>query len=317
MSLRIAVQMDPIDTLLVERDTSLAMMIEAQARGHEVHWFHPTDLWWDTGVLRAHAHHVNVSADPANYYTTLSSAVRPVSDFDVVLIRQDPPFDMGYVSNTYLLEFAGPRTLVINDPRGVRDIPEKLSTLRFPHLVAATFIGRNMEAILAFARRFHQVVLKPSFFAGGEGVSRGRATDTDFATKIAAMLAEVGNEPIIVQEFIPAVKDGDKRVFVLDGQPLGVVRRMPKAGEFRANLHVGGVAEEGALDARDREIVAAVSPLLAEKGIVFAGLDVIDGRLTEINVTSPTLVRELMRFSGIDVPALFWDVVEKRAAGRA
>ena len=311
MSLRIAVQMDPIDTLVVARDTSLALMIEAQRRGHEVHWFHPADLWWDTGVLCAHAHHVRVSDDPKDYYTTLSSGVRPVSDFDVVLIRQDPPFDMGYVSNTYLLEFAGPKTRVLNDPRGVRDIPEKLSTLRYPHLVAATFVGRNTDAIHAFAKRFDQVVLKPAFFAGGEGVSKTRASDADFAAKIAAMLAEVGNEPIIVQEFIPAVKDGDKRVFVLDGAPLGVVRRMPKAGEFRANLHVGGVAQMGALDDRDREIVAAVAPLLKEKGILFAGLDVIDGRLTEINVTSPTLVRELMRFSGIDVPKLFWDAVER------
>jgi glutathione synthase len=316
MSLRIAVQMDPIDTILVERDTSLALMIAAQARGHEVHWFHPSDLWWDTGVLSARAHHVRVSDDPASYYATLSSSARPVSDFDAVLIRQDPPFDMGYVSNTYLLEFAGPRTLVLNDPRGVRDIPEKLSTLRYPHLLAATFVGRNMQAIMAFAARFDQVVLKPSFFAGGEGVSRGSVKDADFTTKIAAMLAEVGKEPIIVQEFIPAVKDGDKRVFVLDGKPLGVVRRMPKAGEFRANLHVGGVAQEGALDARDREIVAAVAPLLEEKGILFAGLDVIDGRLTEINVTSPTLVRELMRFSGVDVPTLFWEAVERRAALR-
>ena len=314
--MRIAVQMDPIDTIVVARDTSLAFMIEAQRRGHDVFWFHPADLWWDTGVLRAHAHHLRVSDDPETYYTTLDSAARAISDFDVVLIRQDPPFDMGYVSNTYLLEFAGPRTLVINDPRGVRDIPEKLSTLRFPHLIADTFVGRNVAAILDFATRHDQVVLKPSFFAGGEGVSRGRASDADFATKIGAMLAEVGNEPIIVQEFIPAVKDGDKRVFVLDGAPLGVVRRMPKAGEFRANLHVGGVAQVGALDDRDREIVAAVAPLLAEKGILFAGLDVIDGRLTEINVTSPTLVRELMRFSGVDVPRLFWDVVEKRAAAR-
>lgn len=311
MSLRIAVQMDPIDQLLPERDTSLALMVTAQARGHEVYWFHPADLWWDTGVLKAHVHHVRVSDDPKDYYTTLSSTVRPVSDFDVVLIRQDPPFDMGYVSNTYLLEFAEPKTRVINDPRGVRDIPEKLSTLRYPHLVAATFVGRNIDAILSFAQRFDQVVLKPAFFAGGEGVSRGRAGEADFLTKVSAMLAEVGKEPIIVQEFIPGVKDGDKRLFVLDGAPLGVVRRMPKAGEFRANLHVGGVAEPGALDARDREIAAAVAPLLKERGILFAGLDVIDGRLTEINVTSPTLVRELMRFSGVDVPALFWDAVER------
>jgi glutathione synthase len=309
--------MDPLDAVLVARDTSLALMIAAQARGHEVHWFHPSDLWWDSGTLFARAHRVRVSDDPANHYETLSSAARPIGDFDAVLIRQDPPFDMGYVSNTYLLEFAPARTMVINAPRGVRDIPEKLSTLRFPHLVAATFVGRNLEAILAFAARHDQVVLKPSFFAGGEGVSRGRASDGDFSAKVGAMLAEVGKEPIIVQEFIPAVADGDKRVFVLDGQPLGVVRRRPKSGEFRANLHVGGVAEVGALDDRDREIVAAVAPLLRETGILFAGLDVIDGRLTEINVTSPTLVRELMRFSGIDVPALFWDAVEKRAAARA
>jgi glutathione synthase len=147
-------------------------------------------------------------------------------------------------------------------------------------------------------------------------VSKGRASDADFVTKLNAMLAEVGKEPIIVQEFIPAVANGDKRVFVLDGQPLGVVRRMPKAGEFRANLHVGGVAEEGALDARDREIVAAVAPLLEEKGILFAGLDVIDGRLTEINVTSPTLVNELKRFSNIDAPRLFVDALERKAAAR-
>jgi len=314
MTLRIAVQMDAIDTIVVERDTSLAFMVEAQARGHEVFWYHPSDLWWETGKVFAHAHRVDVTRTADAYYRTLSSGPVEASTFDAILIRQDPPFDMGYVSNTYLLELVGGKTLVVNNPTGVRDIPEKISTLRYPHLVAATFVGRNEEAIVAFARKHDQVVLKPSFFAGGEGVSKGSARDADFVTKISAMLAEVGKEPIIVQEFIPAVKDGDKRVFVLDGKPLGVVRRMPKAGEFRANLHVGGVAEEGALDARDHEIVAAVAPLLAEKGIVFAGLDVIDGRLTEINVTSPTLVRELMRFSGIDVPSLFWDVVEKRAA---
>lgn len=316
MSLRIAVQMDPIDTLLVERDTSLAFMRDAQARGHEVFWYHPSDLWWETGKVVAHAHRVEITSDPKDFYRTLSSGPVDASSFDAILIRQDPPFDMGYVSNTYLLELVGGKTLVLNNPTGVRDIPEKISTLRYPHLVAATFVGRNIDAIVAFAKKFDQVVLKPAFFAGGEGVSKGRASDADFVTKINAMLAEVGKEPIIVQEFIPAVKDGDKRVFVLDGQPLGVVRRMPKAGEFRANLHVGGVAEEGALDARDREIVAAVAPLLEEKGILFAGLDVIDGRLTEINVTSPTLVNELKRFSNIDAPKLFIDALERKVAAR-
>lgn len=316
MSLRIAVQMDPIDTIVVDRDTSLAFMVEAQKRGHEVWWFHPSDLWWETGKVFARAHRVDVTRDSDSYYRTLESRAVEATEFDAILIRQDPPFDMGYVSNTYLLELVGGKTLVVNHPAGVRDIPEKLSTLRYPHLVADTFVGRNIDAIVAFARRHDQVVLKPSFFAGGEGVSKGRASDPDFVTKVNAMLAEVGKEPIIVQEFIPAVKDGDKRVFVLDGKPLGVVRRMPKAGEFRANLHVGGVAQEGALDDRDREIVKAVTPILEEKGILFAGLDVIDGRLTEINVTSPTLVQELKRFSNIDAPKLFIDALERRVAQR-
>lgn len=316
MPLRIAVQMDPIDTLLVERDTSLAFMVEAHRRGHETWWFHPSDLWWETGKVVAHAHRVDVTRTADAYYTTLESRAVEATHFDAILIRQDPPFDMGYVSNTYLLDLVGGKTLVVNNPAGVRDIPEKLSTLRFPHLVAATFVGRNVDAILAFAKKFDQVVLKPSFFAGGEGVSKGKASDPDFVTKINAMLAEVGKEPIIVQEFIAAVKHGDKRVFVLDGKPLGVVRRMPKEGEFRANLHVGGVAQEGALDGRDIEIVEAVTPFLEEKGILFAGLDVIDGRLTEINVTSPTLVNELKRFSNIDAPKLFIDALERRVARR-
>lgn len=314
MPLRIAVQMDPIDTIVVERDTSLAFMVEAQKRGHETWWFHPSDLWWETGKVFAHAHRVDVTRTADAYYRTLESRAVEATHFDAILIRQDPPFDMGYVSNTYLLELIGGKTLVVNNPTGVRDIPEKLSTLRYPHLVAATFVGRNIDAIVAFAKKFDQVVLKPSFFAGGEGVSKGKASDPDFVTKINAMLAEVGKEPIIVQEFIAAVKHGDKRVFVLDGKPLGVVRRMPKEGEFRANLHVGGVAQEGALDERDIEIVKAVTPFLEEKGILFAGLDVIDGRLTEINVTSPTLVQELKRFSNIDAPKLFIDALERRIA---
>lgn len=309
---RIAVQMDPIETMVVERDTSLAFMLEAQARGYEIWWFTPADLFFDSGAVKAFAHRVSVRLNPADHYTSHESGVVDLAGFDAVLIRQDPPFDMGYVSTTYLLEMLSDKTLVLNDPRGVRDIPEKLSTLNFPQLIAPTFVGRNVAAIKAFATRYEQVVLKPAFFAGGEGVLRGAVHDADFDTKIATMLSSVGNEPIIVQEFLPRVSEGDKRLFILDGAPLGVVRRMPKAGEFRANLHVGGQAAPGALDRRDHEIAAAVAPLLADCGILFAGLDVIDGRLTEINVTSPTLVQELKRFSGIDAPKLYWDAVEKR-----
>jgi glutathione synthase len=309
--MRVAVQMDPIDTLLVERDTSLALMIEAQVRGHEIWWFHPDDLFFDRGSVKCAAKRVEVAETAGAHYKQLGAETIPVSHFDVVLIRQDPPFDMGYVSNTYLLELAAGETRVINDPRGVRNIPEKISTLAYPHLIAATFVGRNVEAIAAFARDFDQVVLKPSFLAGGDGVIKLKPSEADFTDRVREFVKGTGREPIVVQEYLPAVMDGDKRVFMLAGAPVGVVRRVPRGGDFRANLHAGGEAEIGEIDARDREICNAVAPLLAREGILFAGLDVIDGRLTEINVTSPTLVRELKRFSNIDLPKLFWDAVEK------
>jgi glutathione synthase len=302
--------MDPIETMVVARDTSLAFMLEAQARGWEVWWWRPDDLFFESGVIRARARRVTVKLDPAHHYDTLEEAVRDAGDFDVVLIRQDPPFDMGYVTNTYLLELVD--ALVINRPRGVRDIPEKLSTLRFADLIPPTFVGRDLEAIAAFARQFDQVVLKPAFLAGGEGVVKASAADADFRWRVAKFAEEAGKEPIIVQEFLPRVREaGDKRVFVLGGAAIGAVRRMPQADDFRANLHAGGLATQTELDARDREIAARVAPLLEAEGVLFAGLDVIDGRLTEINVTSPTLVQELKGFGGADIPKLFWDRVEQ------
>jgi len=308
--MRIAVQMDPIDTMVVERDTSLALMVEAQSRGAEVWWFTPNDLFFESGVVRARANRVSVRLE-SPHYETLETAVRDAIDFDVIIIRQDPPFDMGYVSNTYLLELLDPaRTLVLNRPRGIRNIPEKLSTLRFRELIPETFVGRDIDALEAFAKRFDQVVLKPAFLAGGEGVIKARAADADFRWRAGKFMEETGREPIIAQEFLPGVKEGDKRVFVLGGEAIGAVMRLPQGDDFRANLHAGGRAVATELDARDREIAAAVAPLLAEERILFAGLDVIAGRLTEINVTSPTLVRELARFGGADVPKMFWDRVE-------
>jgi glutathione synthase len=313
---RIAVQMDPIENMVVERDTSLAFMVEAQKRGHEIWWFTPDELYFDRGVVRAAARRVEVSQRPGDHYRTLEEAIIDIGHFDVVLIRQDPPFDMSYVTNTYLLERAAEETLVLNNPRGVRNIPEKISTLPFDDLIPPTYVGRHLPAILAFAQDFDQIVLKPAFLMGGEGVRKVKSDDPAIASHITQMLTESGKEPIIVQAFLEGVYQGDKRVFVLDGEPLGAVRRMPSAGEFRANLHVGGSAVATELDHRDREIAARVAPLLREEGILFAGLDVIAGYLTEINVTSPTLVQELKRFNGIDVPARFWDVVEARLAAR-
>ncbi len=308
-SLRIAVQMDPIEKMIVSHDTSLALMVEAQSRGHEIWWFTPNDVFYDTGVVKARAHRVSVSLDESKHYETLETAVRALNEFDVVLVRQDPPFDMGYVSNTYLLELVN--TLLINPPRGIRNITEKMSILQFPELTPTTWVGRDTEALEAFAKRFDQVVLKILFMMGGEGVIKLAAGDPEFKKKARAFLSAAGREPILAQEFLPAVSGGDKRVFVLNGEPFAALKRLPKAGDFRANFAVGGQAAAGELDDDDRAIAAAVAPLLKREGIVFAGLDVIAGKLIEINVTSPTLAQELKRLSGLDLPKAFWDRVER------
>lgn len=315
--MRIGVQMDPIEEIAIEGDTSFALMLEAQGRGFETWWFGPQDVFFDRGAVRAMARQVKLADQRGAHSVELARETLDLSHFDVILIRQDPPFDIGYVSNTYLLDLVAGETLVVNRPSGVRNIPEKLATLAFDDLIAPTFVGRSLAAIEAFAADYDAVVLKPAFLSGGSGVVRARAGDGDFRARVEAMLREVGKEPLVVQEFLPAVTAGDKRVMVLDGTAVGALRRVPKAGEFRANIHVGGRAQPTELTGRDLEIVARVAPLLRAEGIVFAGLDIIDERLTEINVTSPTLVRELQRLTGIDVPALFWDHVQQRLASRA
>ncbi len=312
--MRIAVQMDPIDTMVVQRDTSLALMLEAQARGHEVWWFTPNDVFFDCGVVKARARRVSVWLNDEKHYETHEHAVRALDDFNVILIRQDPPFDMGYVSNTYLLELT--KALVLNPPRGVRNISEKMSILHFPDLTPKTWVGRDLDALTDFARRFDQVVLKVLYLMGGDGVIKLQASDVDFRARAGKFMEAAGREPILAQEFLPAVAGGDKRLFVLGGEPFGAVKRMPQAGEFRANLHAGGVAHGAEIDADDRRIAAAVAPLLKAEGILFAGLDVIAGKLIEINVTSPTLVQELKRFGGADLPKAFWDKVEGMVVNR-
>lgn len=308
-SLRIAVQMDPIESMVVQRDTSLALMIEAQNRGHEVWWFTPNDLFYDSGVVKARARRVSVSLNEKKHYETHEEAVRPADDFDVVLVRQDPPFDMGYVSNTYLLELTN--ALVLNPPLGIRNISEKMSILHFPELTPKTWVGRDLDALEDFALRFDQIVLKVLYLMGGDGVIKLRASDVDFRSRAAKFMEAAGREPILAQEFLPAVSGGDKRVFLLDGEVFGAIRRMPQGGDFRANLHAGGVAQAAEVDEDDRRIAQAVAPLLKREKVLFAGIDVIAGKLIEINVTSPTLVQELKRFSGLDLPKAFWMRIEE------
>lgn len=306
--MRVAVQMDPIEKMVVNHDTSLMLMVEAQARGHEIWWFAPDDLFYELGVVKARAKRVWVSLEEGAHYKTVEEKILGVDDLDVVLVRQDPPFDMAYIANTYLLELT--KALVINPPRGIRNISEKTAILEFPELIPNTWVGRDLDALEAFARRYEQVVLKILFMMGGSGVIKLSASDPEFRAKAAAFMEEAQREPVLVQEFLPAVSGGDKRVFVLNGEPFAALKRLPKEGDFRANLAVGGQAAVGELDDDDRRIAAAVAPLLKREGIVFAGLDVIAGKLIEINVTSPTLAQELKRLSGLDLPKAFWERVE-------
>jgi glutathione synthase len=312
--MRIAVQMDPIDTMIVDRDTSLVLMVEAQRRGHELWWFTPNELFVDTGVVKAKARRVSVRLEEGNHYTTHEEAVRDADDFDVILVRQDPPFDMGYVSNTYLLELT--KALVLNPPRGIRNITEKLSILKFPELTPPTWVGRDLDALETFAKRFDQVVLKVLFMMGGDGVIKLSPHAHDFRNRAGKFIEAVDREPIMAQAFLPSVKNGDRRIFVLGGEAIAAIRRMPPEGDFRANLHVGGQALATELEDGDRKVAAAVAPLLREEGILFAGLDAIDGRLIEVNVTSPTLVQQLLSFGGPDLPKLFWERAEAMVVAR-
>ncbi len=311
----IAVQMDPLKGLNPKSDTSLALAAEAAARGHEVFTYQPHELSWISGEVFAPLRRLDHAALTDGKPAEGAPARRALSDVDAVLIRQDPPYDMAYHANTFLLEAAARRTLVLNDPRAIRNVQEKLSALSFAHLMPATYVGRDVDEIHAFAERFGEVVLKPVSLFGGEGVTRAKAGTDDLAAK-AATLLDKGVEPILAQEFLPKVATTDKRVMFLEGDVVGAVGRIPPHGGFIANIHSGGRAVLSELTPREREVCAEVGAQLKAWDVFFAGIDLIDERLSEINVTSPTLVMELRGVGGPDVAKLFWDAADARLAAR-
>jgi len=313
MSLTVAIQMDPIAGVDIDADTTFRMAEAAQARGHALHFYMPQDLAWEAGTLRATARPLEVRRVRGDHFEFGAPAALDLRAVDVVLLRQDPPFDMAYVTNTHLLERIHPETLVVNDPFWVRNCPEKILVLDFPELGPPTLIARGLPELRAFKERHGDVILKPLYGNGGAGVFRLGEADRNLAA-LHELFANINREPLIAQAYLPAVEKGDKRVILIEGEPVGVINRVPQAGETRSNMHVGGRAEAATLDARDREICAAIGPTLRERGLIFVGIDVIGGRLTEINVTSPTGMQELERFDGIDVGAMFWDAVEARVA---
>ena len=312
--LKVAIQMDPMEAVDIEADTTFVQAMEAQNRGYPVWVYDFRTLALENGRLFCRARPVTLRAEVGNH-VSFGPEVRLdlADDVDVILMRQDPPFDMAYVTATYLLETVHPGTLVVNDPAEVRSAPEKLLVTRFPGLTPPTLISSDPVALVAFHKKHGDVVLKPLHGAGGSGVIRLKADDPNLQALIE--IHAVGSrDPLVIQKFIPAVSKGDKRILLIDGEPVGAINRIPAAGAVRSNLHVGGTAAPVELTARDREICAAIGPTLKARGLIFVGIDVIGDYLTEINVTSPTGAQQLKRFTGVDAPALMWDAIERRLA---
>ncbi len=317
MPLRVAVQMDPLEHVDIDADTTFALMEAAEARGHRLWAYGPEDLSYCEGRVVATARQAQIQrVAGAPGILSAPERIDLASDIDVVLMRQDPPFDMAYITACHLLELIADDTLVLNDPAQVRSSPEKLFPLLWPGIVPPTLIARRSDEITAFRERHGDIILKPLYGNGGVGVFRLREDDTNFAS-LLEMFMDRGREPVIAQAFLPAVSEGDKRVILINGEPVGAINRRPKKGETRSNLHVGGTAEPTELSEADLAICDTIAPELKRRGLVLVGIDVIGGRLTEINVTSPTGVQELRRFAGVDACAAFWDVVDEKMNAQA
>ena len=316
MSLTVAVQMDPLDKIGIAGDSTFAMMLSAQQRGYRQFHYLAQDLSYEDGRVRAKARPVTVQRVEGDHFSAGEPQLLDLaSDVDVVLMRQDPPFDIGYITATYLLERIAGETLVVNDPRAVRDAPEKLFVLDFAQFMPPTMISRNLAEIREFHARHGEIVVKPLHGKAGEGVFRIGHDGTNL-TALAELFGSIWKEPFIAQAFLPSVTEGDKRIVLVDGEVAGAINRRPRQGEFRSNLAAGGTAEQTELTDRECEICAAIGPELKKRGLLFVGIDVIGGMMTEINVTSPTGIVAIDQFNGSDTPALIWDAIEAKVAAR-
>mgnify|MGYP000492359779 FL=1 len=309
--MKIAFQMDPIMRVDINADSSFRLAEEAQARGHELFYYSPDQLAYQEGRITARGHDMVVQRVAGTPATLGELREVDLADFDVVWLRQDPPFDMHYITATHLLDRLKGEALVVNDPFWVRNYPEKLLVLDFPDLTPPTTIARDLDTIKAFKAKHGDVILKPLYGNGGAGVFRLDANDRNLSS-LHELFTGFSREPLIVQKFLPDVSNGDKRVILVDGEPVGAINRVPAAGETRSNMHVGGRPEKVGLTERDLEICAAIGPLLKERGQIFVGIDVIGDYLTEINVTSPTGIQELERFDDVNIAEKVWEAIEGR-----
>ncbi len=316
MSLDVALQMDPIEAVSIDGDSTFRLGLEAQARGHRLFQYTVDQLSYSEGRILARGRSITLQRVKGDHVSFGEWETRDLSTLDVVWLRQDPPFDMGYITSTHLLDRIHPKTLVVNDPFWVRNSPEKLMVLDFPDLTPPTLITRSIDDIRAFRQQHGDIIVKPLYGNGGAGVFHLRPDDPNLSSLMENFTA-ASREPVIAQKYLPAVVKGDKRVILVDGEAVGAINRVPAAGEARSNMHVGGRPEPVGLTEREHEICARIRPVLREKGLIFTGIDVIDGWLTEINVTSPTGIQELERFDGINAAALIWEAIERRIAAVA
>ena len=309
--MKIAFQMDPIEDVDINADSTFRLAEEAQNRGHDLYVYTPNDLTFNRGKIIAKVRSISLKRKIGDHVNFGAVELLALSEFDVIWLRQDPPFDMGYITNTHLLDLIGQKTLIVNNPFWVRNLPEKLLVLEFPDLIPETVISRDLEEIKRFKNEFKDIIIKPLYGNGGAGIFRLREDDKNL-TSLHELFSHMSSEPLIAQAFLPDVKKGDKRIILVDGEPVGAINRVPKAGETRSNMHVGGKAEPANLSQRDREICRSIGPILKNRGQVFVGIDVIGDYLTEINVTSPTGIQELERFDKVNIAEMIWHSVEKK-----
>jgi len=314
MTLTIAIQMDPIQSINIDTDSTFVTALEAQRRGHRLFHYLPQHLSFRDGKLTAQARPLALERVRGAHYQLGEPVRLDLGAVDVILMRQDPPFDMAYITATHLLEHVQPRVLVVNDPAHVRNAPEKLFVTRFDGLLPPTLITSDRAEIQAFRDEYRDIIVKPLFGNGGAGVFHLKPDDENLGS-LLEVFTQLYREPVIVQKYLPEVRNGDKRILLFDGEPVGAVDRVPQAGEARANFHAGGSARKASLTDRDREVCAAIGPTLKQLGLVFVGIDMIGNWLTEINVTSPTGIQEINRLDGVTLEAKLMDVIEARRAG--
>jgi glutathione synthase len=307
----IAIQMDPIESIDIDTDSSFVLALEAQERGYIVFHYQPKNLTFTDGLVTARARTLTLRREKGNHFTFGEPQIINLSETDVVLMRQDPPFDMGYITATHILDHIHPNTLVVNDPTSVRNAPEKLFANLFPNLMPPTLITSDVESIKDFKNEYENIIIKPLYGNGGAGVFH-LPPDDDNLNALLEIFAERSKEPIMVQTFISDVRKGDKRIILIDGKPAGAVNRVPPAGDVRANMHTGGTPFKTTLTKREIEICEIIGPELKSRGLIFTGIDVIGGYLTEINVTSPTGLQEINLFNNVKLERQLWDVIEAK-----